>query len=146
MHLTRFALPHITVSPGGTIVFMSSAAVRRTVSDEHAHMEPYLASKSGLNGFARTLFFSLAPYGTRVTCINFGITATPLGLRPPGQGKPALDGAKMIQPEDVAASVVYACRMPPSACPLDIDLLPVGEYAAPNVMREHRQLVASSKL
>ncbi len=139
MHLARFALPHITARPGGNIIFMSSLLIRRTVTEDHVGMEAYAASKAGLTAFAHTLFHSLAPYKTKVTSINFGLTATALGMRPPAHHLDfeMQDPGKMIQPEDVAASVVYACRLPHTACPLDIDLAPVGDYAAPQTTKLH---------
>ena len=132
MHAARFALDHIVAGGrGGTIVFMSSLIVRglNPFSGDFVGLEAYNAAKSGLNGFARSLFGAVAAKGVRVCCVNFGLTATALGTRPAKSGRGQLLSTippqMMIQPEDIGAVALWCCSQPVTMCPTEIDVSPM---------------------
>ena len=113
IHLTRHALP--TMPDGGAVVFIASSASRKA----YAGGTNYCAAKFGLLGFAGALFEDVRERGIKVCSILPGVVDT--GMH---EGDNALDPAKMIQPEDVAAAVVFALSMPARTCPTEIALQP----------------------
>jgi len=115
MRFTRNVLPLMKTVGSGAIVFISSIAARMT----NGGMEDYHASKYGINGFAGSLFEDVRELGIKVSSIMPGFVNTPMANVPA-----KLDSAKMIQPEDVAASVLYVCKAPDNVCPVEIVLRP----------------------
>jgi len=131
MHLTRLCLPHLAENPGSAVIYMSSFAIRNPTESLYDGIEPYVASKAGIHAFAQTSFHALSKRGVKVSCINFGLTATDLGTRKPASGPLANStpvAERMLQPDDIAHAVLYICRSSPTACPLDIDLIPMTPY------------------
>ncbi|KAA8496305.1 putative oxidoreductase YoxD [Porphyridium purpureum] len=126
MHLTRFAVPYMIQNKArnqsSTVVYLGTFAIRDAVNPAYVGIEPYLASKAGVNAFASVMSNTLRPYDIKVSVLNFGLAATELGLRsgPLGTGDPNT----LIQPEDVAAAVLYICRTAPTVAPLEITLIP----------------------
>lgn len=103
--VTRSALPHLKAS-GGTIVNCASTLGLRALSDATA----YCASKFGVVGFTRALAAELA--GTvGVTLLVPGGMRTAFFDDRPEQYKPGPD-AKLNDPGDVAATVLFALRQP----------------------------------
>jgi short-subunit dehydrogenase len=113
MRLTRRALEGML--EGGSIIFIGSAASKRS----YANGSNYCAAKHGLLGFANALFEDVRERGVKVCSVLPGVVDTDMHA-----SDPLMDHAKMIQPEDVAAAVVFAMNTPAHVCPVEIALQP----------------------
>lgn len=105
----------------------SPAAVRAW-----ANTNPYHASKWGLVGFSRGLGGEGREHGIRVTTIIPGGMRTHFFDRFVGQGIPLPDPAKLQDPTTVAASIVFAARVPPESAPQELILTPMMETSWPS--------------
>jgi NAD(P)-dependent dehydrogenase (short-subunit alcohol dehydrogenase family) len=111
-HLARHALPEIIKEPGGAIVNIGSITV------------PYsgggmaVGAKRALAGYAEALFEDVREYGTKVCTIHPGWVNTPMAR------SDRLEPARMIQPEDIARTVLFVLAMPETACPTEITIRP----------------------
>jgi NAD(P)-dependent dehydrogenase (short-subunit alcohol dehydrogenase family) len=103
--VVRAALPYLR-STGGRIVTCASTLGIKAVSDATA----YCASKFGVVGFTRALAAELAGE-VGVTLLIPGGMHTAFFDGRPDQYKPPAD-AKLNQPEDVAAAVLFALSQP----------------------------------
>lgn len=112
--VARRVIPHMTARRAGVIINNSSIAGLRGM----ARLSHYAASKWGLVGLTKSWAIELAPYNVRVVSLH------PTGVNTPmNDGLAALEGATpqqiaersagnllpvpWIEPEDVAAAVVY---------------------------------------
>lgn len=111
-HLARHALPEINKSPGGAIIKVGS------VPSSYSGAGAFLATTRGLDGYADALFEDIREYGTKVCMIRPGFVNTPLAA------SNRLDPALMIQPEDIARTVLFVLTMPETACPTEITIRP----------------------
>ena len=102
----RAALPHLRRSSGRVVPVASTLGIK-AVSDATA----YCASKFGVVGFTRALAAETAGQ-VGVTLLIPGGMHTPFFDGRTEQYKPPPD-AKLNQPEDVAAAVVFALGQPP---------------------------------
>jgi NAD(P)-dependent dehydrogenase (short-subunit alcohol dehydrogenase family) len=102
----RAALPHLRRSSGRVVTVASTLGIK-AVSDATA----YCASKFGVVGFTRALAAETAGQ-VGVTLLIPGGMHTPFFDGRTEQYKPPPD-AKLNQPEDVAAAVVFALGQPP---------------------------------
>jgi NAD(P)-dependent dehydrogenase (short-subunit alcohol dehydrogenase family) len=117
----KAALPDITRdSQQGRIVFISSTAGLKG----YAYVAAYCAAKHGLVGLARALAAELAPRGVTVNAVCPGFTETPLleaslaniaakTGRTRAEARADLERlnpqGRFIQPEEVAATVLWLC-------------------------------------
>jgi len=114
-HTSRAAIPALKAGGGGDIVNISSTAGRRAVG---ATFGPYAASKFALTAFNESLRAEVTLAGIRVCIIEPGATATEVHehikdekVREFTRQHVEKDGA--MQPEDVAAAIVFAVSLPP---------------------------------
>ena len=114
-YTSRAAIPALKAGGGGDIVNISSTAGRRAVG---ATFGPYAASKFALTAFNESLRAEVTLAGIRVTIIEPGATATEIHehikdekVRELTRNHVEKDGA--MQPEDVAAAIVFAVSLPP---------------------------------
>jgi NADP-dependent 3-hydroxy acid dehydrogenase YdfG len=114
-HTSRAAIPPLKAGGGGDIVNISSTAGRRAVG---ATFGPYAASKFALTAFNESLRAEVTLAGIRVCIIEPGATATEVHehikdekVREFTRQHVEKDGA--MQPEDVAAAIVFAVSLPP---------------------------------
>lgn len=114
MDLTTLALPHIVKSETGAVIFIASIAGRMSFAGGGA----YSASKHAVLGFAGSVFEDVREHGVKVCAINPGFVNTGLVA---GND---LDTSKMIQPEDVAQTILWICQTPETVCPTEITLRP----------------------
>ena len=114
MHLTRHALDHIVRSPGGAVINIASIAGKMTMGGGAA----YTTSKHGVVGFTGALFEDVRERGVKVAAICPGFVNTEM------VGTRGLDASKMIQPEDVARTVLFVLTFPGTGCPTEIVLRP----------------------
>ena len=82
-------------------------------------MNTYLAANRGGDGLCEALFEDVREFGTKVCTIKPGWVNTPLV-----EDVADVDPALMIQPEDIAQTVLYVLSMPETACPTEITILP----------------------
>ena len=68
---------------------------------------------------AEALFEDVREFGTKVCTIKPGWVNTPLVQKNEG-----IDPALMIQPEDIAQTVLFLISMAATACPTEITILP----------------------
>lgn len=106
----------------GQIVFLNSGAGLTA----RANWSAYAASKHALKAVADALRDELRGTGVRVLSVYPGRTASPMQANVHKQeGKP-YDPAKFVQPEDVAATIVSALSLPPTAEVTDVSVRPPG--------------------
>ena len=111
-HLCRHALPEINKQPGGAVIKIGSI----TASSSGAGM--HVAASQALDGFSQALFEDVREFGTKVCVIRPGFVNTRMS------SSDRLDSQKMIQPEDIARTILFVLSMPATACPTEIVLRP----------------------
>jgi NADP-dependent 3-hydroxy acid dehydrogenase YdfG len=114
MKLTRYALPYIEKGTGGAIINIASSEGRDVCQFNHA---PYVASKFGVVGFSGSLFEDVREKGIKVCSIEPEHISIPCSVE-----DDCSDIGKMIQPEDIAKTVVFVTEFPATACPTEIYL------------------------
>lgn len=112
LYLARYATPEINKNPGGAVIKIGA------VHHPYSGASTYLAANLGGEGLAQALFEDVREFGTRVCNIKPGWVNTPL-VKSEG-----IDKALMIQPEDIARTVLFVLTMPETACPTEIVILP----------------------
>lgn len=112
LYLARYALPEINKQPGGAVIKIG--AVNHPCSGANT----YLAASQGGEGLAEALFEDVREFGTRICTIRPGWVNTPL-VKSEG-----IDKGLMIQPEDIAQTVLFVLSMAETACPTEITILP----------------------
>ena len=111
-HIARHALPEINTSPGGAVIKIGS------IPASYSGAAAFLATTRGLDGYADALFEDVRGYGTKVCTIRPGFVNTSMAR------SERLDPDRMIQPEDIARTVLFVLAMPGTACPTEITIRP----------------------
>jgi len=112
LYFARYALPEINRNSGGAVIKIGS------VNHSYSGANTYPASNQAGEGLAAVMFEDVREFGTRVCTIKPGWVNTAL-VQSDG-----IDSALMIQPDDIARTVVYVLSMPNTACPTEITILP----------------------
>ena len=112
LYLARYATPEINKNPGGAVIKIGA------VHHPYSGASTYLAANLGGEGLANALFEDVREFGTKVCNIKPGWVNTPL-VKSEG-----IDKSLMIQPEDIAQTVLFVLSMPETACPTEIVILP----------------------
>lgn len=112
MYVTQAALPLLKVR-GGNVVNVSSTAGRET----RPGFAAYDASKYGVVGFSDALRREVFKDKVRVTCIEPGAVSTELvqnigDEQTRNAAQQYVGNLETLQPEDVAAAIVYAVTQP----------------------------------
>jgi NAD(P)-dependent dehydrogenase (short-subunit alcohol dehydrogenase family) len=115
MMMTRLVLPALLEKKGGAVINIGSISGKAGSANTAA----YSASKFGVIGFTQSLFEEVREHGVKVSVILPGFVDTP--LIPPNK---RLDRGKMIQPGDVAETVLFVLSLPPTSCPVEITIRP----------------------
>jgi 3-oxoacyl-[acyl-carrier protein] reductase len=115
--MTRAVLPPMRARGHGDIVNVASLAARNGFAGGSA----YVASKHAVLGFGRALMLELRKEGIRVITVCPGSVDTGM-LR----DQPVLksDPARILQPEDVAETIVHSLRLPERALMSEVDIRP----------------------
>ena len=113
IHLCRASLEHMP--DGGAMVFIASTASKRS----YAGGTNYCAAKFGVMGFAGALFEDIRARGIKVCSIFPGVVNTDMHA-----GDPSFIVEEMIQPQDIAQSVVYVLGTPSNICPTELVIQP----------------------
>jgi NADP-dependent 3-hydroxy acid dehydrogenase YdfG len=105
----RHAAPPMIAQQGGTMLFISSIAGLQGYAGEAV----YCASKFAQVGFAQALDAELRKHKISVGAICPGGTKTEFALGK-GRTEDYVRESHMMQPEDVAEAIVFACMQPPN--------------------------------
>ena len=118
-HCTQAVLPIMRQQGSGLIIYLSTGAVQRADVSGVA----YQASKHGLTGLAHGTRVEERDHGIRTSIIFPGLCETEiLQKRPTPTPREVLD--KALQPEDIAAAVLFIAQLPPRAVVPELQLLP----------------------
>ncbi len=118
--LTRLTLPWLTARRGQIVFVNSSAALR-----PGARVGPYAASKAALKALADALRAEVNPAAVRVLSVFPGRTASAMQEEVHRlEGKPYRPEL-LLQPADVAASIVHALELPRTAEVTDLHIRPM---------------------
>ena len=97
---------------GGAVVKIGS------VNHSYSGVNTYQAANLGIDAYSEALFEDVREFGTRVCTIKPGYVNTAL------VSADNLNPELMIQPEDIAKTVLFVLTMPITACPTEITILP----------------------
>jgi len=115
MMMTRLVLPTLLQKKSGAVINIGSISGKAGSANTAA----YSASKFGVIGFTQSLFEEVREHGIKVSVILPGFVDTP--LIPPNK---RLDRSKMIQPDDIADTVLFVLTTPLTSCPVEITVRP----------------------
>lgn len=122
--LTRLLLPTLRRQQGQVVFINSSASQQKARANQAA----YAASKYALTAVADSLREAVNESGIRVLSVYPGRTATPMQESLfASEGRP-YPGERLLQPEDVADSVIAALTLPRTAEVTDIHLRPFRKH------------------
>ena len=125
--VTRAALPIMREQRSGTVVNVSSIAGYRAME---LTGPAYNAAKAGVNAFTESINLADRRHGIRACAVCPGEVATPfLAFRPTPPSAEAR--ATMLQPEDVAAAVLFALAQPPGCEVRELVVAPSTESSWP---------------
>ena len=119
---TRYAAPVMIGQGEGLILIVSSIAGVYGFAGEAV----YCASKFAQVGFAQALDKELRPFGLKVGAICPGGVKTELAI---GRGRTA-EGVRqsgMLDAEDVAAAILFACTQPKGSRVIELQMRPMAE-------------------
>lgn len=115
-------LPGMRVHREGTVIIVSSWAGR------YAAGPAYSAAKSALVALGQSFNMEEGVNGLRATVIMSGEVATPLLYgRPAVPSKEEME--RMLQPEDVGATIRFVAELPPRVCVNEILINPIWNRA-----------------
>jgi NADP-dependent 3-hydroxy acid dehydrogenase YdfG len=120
-NLTQAVVPAMREQGGGLIVHVSSSAAKKPDPSGVA----YQATKAGVVGLAHGTMEEERKNGIRTSVIFPGLTDTPMVLKRPTPTPPEVL-AKALQPEDVAAAVMFVLQLPARAHVPELLLYPSG--------------------
>jgi 3-oxoacyl-[acyl-carrier protein] reductase len=115
--MTRAVLPPMRARGHGDIVNVASLAARNGFAGGSA----YVASKHAVLGFGRALMLELRKEGIRVITVCPGSVDTGM-LHDQPMLKP--DPDRILQPEDVADTILHTLRLPERALVSEVDIRP----------------------
>ena len=112
-YTVRAAIPALTEARGHVLI-TSSVAGRRALPGSF-----YSVTKHAVTAMGEALRQDLADTGVRVTLVEPGLVDTPFFDTPPS--------IEALQPEDVAAAVLYAVAQPPRVDVNEILIRPTAQ-------------------
>jgi len=120
-NLTQAVVPTMREQGDGLIVHVSSSAAKKPDPSGVS----YQATKAGVVGLAHGTMEEERKNGIRTSVIFPGLTDTPMVLKRPTPTPPEVL-AKALQPEDVAAAVLFVLQLPARAHVPELLLYPSG--------------------
>lgn len=120
-NLTQAVVPTMRKQRDGLIIHVSSSAAKKPDPSGVA----YQATKAGVVGLAHGTMEEERKNGIRTSVIFPGLTDTPMVLKRPTPTPPEVL-AKALQPEDVAAAVMFIIQLPSRAHVPELLLYPTG--------------------
>jgi NADP-dependent 3-hydroxy acid dehydrogenase YdfG len=118
----RAVLPQMHKQGSGHLFLVASQSGRYAYEGEAI----YIASKWGVVGFGHAVRMEVQSAGIRVTLVEPGLVDTPLTRQNPSV-RPLLEAFTPLQPEDVAAAIVFAFTQPPHVNVNELALRPLGQ-------------------
>jgi 3-oxoacyl-[acyl-carrier protein] reductase len=112
MYFARYSLPEINKNVSGAVIKIGA------INHPFSGVNTYLAANQGAEGLAEAMFEDVREFGTKVCTIKPGWVNTPLVV------SEDIDPVLMIQPEDIAQTVLFVLSLPETACPTEIKILP----------------------
>ena len=112
LYFARHALPEINRHSGGAVVKIGA------VDHPYSGVNTYLAANRGAEGLAAAMFEDVREFGTKICTIKPGWVNTAL-VQTDG-----IDPDLMIQPDDIAQTLLFVLSLPDTVCPTEITLLP----------------------
>lgn len=106
----------------GTIINFSSVCAK----EAWAGWTVYAASKWGVLGFSKGLYVEMRPYNVRVSCVIPAAASTGF-QRNAGIG----DVDNLLQPEDIASTVLYICSLPDHAVVEEVTVWGIDQEVNP---------------
>jgi NADP-dependent 3-hydroxy acid dehydrogenase YdfG len=106
---SRYAVPHMIEQKSGTILFISSVAGLQGAPGEAV----YCATKFAQSGFAQSLDAELRKHHIKVGTIFPGGVKTEFAIGH-GRTEESVRDSKMMDPAEVAETIVFACLQPPN--------------------------------
>ena len=119
---TRHAVPLMIAQGEGLILMVSSMAGVYGFPGEAV----YCATKFAQVGFAQELDKELRPHGIKVGTINPGGVKTEFALGK-GRTEESVEQSDMLEPEDVAAAVHFACTQPKGSRIIQVQMRTMAE-------------------
>lgn len=104
---SRYAAPHMIAQKSGTLLFVSSIAGLQGAAGEAV----YSATKFAQSGFAQSLDAELRKHGIKVVTIFPGGVKSEFALGH-GRTEEYVRKSHMMDPEEVAETIVFACLQP----------------------------------
>jgi NADP-dependent 3-hydroxy acid dehydrogenase YdfG len=120
MIITRALLPALRRARGLVLIANSTA----TLSPGAVGRSAYVASKSGIRGFADILRLEESTHGVRVTTVFPGRTDTAMQERVHEHEKKVYDAAQLMRPDMVARSILHVVDLPPDTTIHDLTIRP----------------------
>jgi short-subunit dehydrogenase len=120
MILTRALLPSLRAGKGLVLIANSTATLSAATG-----RSAYVASKSGIRGFADVLRMEESSNGIRVTTVFPGRTDTPMQQKVHEQEKKIYDAAQLMRPDTVARSILHVVDLPADTTVHDLTIKPV---------------------
>ena len=119
----RAALPQLRETHGHAVVLASVSSLWPDGSGA-----AYQAAKAGVLALVRAASFEEHQNGVRFTAILPGMTETELIFKRPSPPSAEIR-AQMLQPDDVAATILCALSLPPRACLSELTIVPTALQA-----------------
>jgi NADP-dependent 3-hydroxy acid dehydrogenase YdfG len=114
----RAAMPQLRQTRGQVVVVSSVSALWPDASGP-----AYQASKAGVNALVRAVAVEEQGQGIRFTSILPAMVATEILDKRPEPPPPEMR-EQCLQPEDVAATILFALSLPERACVAELSVLP----------------------
>jgi len=121
LHTTQEALTRMEDGAHIVMIASMSAEVREKGSSV------YVATKAGVEGFGGALRKEVSSRGIRVTVIEPGATATPMQTDDIDVLEAERNAMQMLDPDDVAASIVYALAQPKRSHVMLVQVKPLAQ-------------------
>lgn len=119
--LTHRLLPKV-IRAEGQLVFMNSSVTHQPPKPDLGY---YSATKQALSAVSQSIRGEVNPHGVRVLSVFPGKTATPMQERLHSSSNRAFRPAELLQPMDVAVTVVRALTLPRTAEITDVFVRPM---------------------
>lgn len=122
-YCSRVVIPEMKRQESGHIVNISSIAGLNGVEE----MTGYCGTKYAVRGISQALYKEIRNFGIKVTCIYPGSVQTNFFDDIPG----ITAHENMMQPEDIAATIVHVLQSPPNYHHIDIEVRPLMPKGKP---------------
>ena len=116
-YCTRLVLPEMKRQESGYIINISSTAGLNGIEG----MSGYCATKHAVRGISQSLYKEVRNFGVKVTCIYPGSVQTNFF----DDFENVQANENMMQPEDIASTILHVLQSPPNYHHVDIEVRPL---------------------